>query len=35
MIIPRMKKGILPIGLCKEMNDEKFKGPPFGGPFLL
>jgi hypothetical protein len=35
MIIPRMKKGMLSIGLCKEMNDEKFKGPPFGGPFLL
>jgi hypothetical protein len=29
MIISKMKKGVLSIGPCKEMNDEKFKGPPW------
>ena len=29
MIIPRMEKEVLSIGLCKEINDEKFKGPPW------
>lgn len=28
MIISKMKKGVLSIGPCKELNDEKFKGPP-------
>ena len=35
MIIPRMKKGVLSIGLCKEINDEKFKGPPWRAFFIL
>jgi hypothetical protein len=29
MIIPKMKKRGLSIGLCKEIKDEKFKGPPW------
>ena len=35
MIIPKMKKGVLYIGLCKEMNDEKYKGPPWRAFFIV
>jgi hypothetical protein len=28
MIIPRMKKGVLSIGHCEAIDEEKFKGPP-------
>ena len=35
MIIPKMKKGVLSTGHCKEINDGKFEGPPKGGPFLI
>ena len=35
MIIPKMKKGVLSIGPCEEIDDENFKGPPWRAFFIL